>query len=514
MGQQDRHHSVRRAGRWQVLLQKALSGVGPAPRIRQPAVAGIFYPADAAELGKTIDDLLAQAESPPSDISATENLVGIIAPHAGYAYSGLVAAGSYSLLKGRRFERVVVIAPSHFQGFDFASVFDGDAYATPLGQIPIDEAFAAKLANASPFIERSTLGHTPSAVHAEHALEVQLPFLQRVLGTFQLVPIVVGDQSYDVCRALGAALAHLITEENRTGGTLLVASSDLSHHHPYDDAVRIDRKTLRGIEEYDYFDLARNLEMRVWEACGGGPIVAAMIAAERLGATQARVLRYANSGDVTGDHGSVVGYGAVALVKADTDSPGNDEAEFSLSPPEQDALLKIARNAVETAVRESKLYECSTCGLQTLEQERGAFVTLTEEGRLRGCIGFVSAREPLYRAVRDVATLAALQDARFVPVTAGELGSLQYEISVLSPLNRVEDIEEIRIGRHGLLIHQGEHEGLLLPQVATDAKWDRETFLERLCQKAGLPARAWTEPDADLFRFRAVVFGEASERLS
>src|ERR1019366_5298817 len=157
----------------------------------------------------------------------------------------------------------------------------------------------------------SGLGHTPGPGKMEHSVEVELPFLQRTLGQFQLVPIVMGDQSYEMCRALGVALSKLVAGTN----TLIIASSDLSHYHTYDEAVKLDHKTLKAIEEYDYFDLSRNLELRVWEACGGGPIVATMIAAERLGATQAKLLHYANSGDTAGDHSRVVGYGAVALVK-------------------------------------------------------------------------------------------------------------------------------------------------------------------------------------------------------
>ena len=470
----------------------------PTPKVRPPAVAGRFYPSDPEELGRMIDDFLSKA-APPQ----VENVVALVAPHAGYIYSGPVAAYSYALLKGRKFERVVVIAPSHYEAFGFSSVYDGAAYATPFGEVAVDQVFAAKLAKMSSLIKLSAIGHTPSADHPEHALEVQLPFLQRVIGQFQLVPVIMGDQSYDSCRALGVALAKLVQGTN----TLIVASSDLSHYHRYDEANKLDHKTLKAIEEYDYFDLSRNLEQRVWEACGGGPIVATMIASERLGATQAKVLRYANTGDVTGDRSRVVGYGAVALVKAPAGGK-NVEAAFSLSKAEKDALLKIARKSVETAVRESKMYECSSGGLDALDRERGAFVTLTKEGQLRGCIGYVSPLKPLYLTVRDVAMMAALRDHRFRPVTAGELRDLEYEISVLSPLRRVLDIREIRIGQHGLLIHEDSHEGLLLPQVASDEKWDRATFLEQVCYKAGLPTRAWQDTDADLFRFTALVFGE------
>jgi len=480
------------------ILMERTSHAGQASKVRPTAVAGSFYPADPNDLGRMIDGFLEKAAPQP-----VENLVALVSPHAGYQFSGPVAAYSYALLKGRKYDRVVVIAPSHYQAFDFSSVYDGAAYTTPFGEIPVDQAFSAKLAKTGSSIKLSGIGHTPTADHPEHALEVQLPFLQRVLGRFQLVAIIMGDQSYDSCRDLGVALARLVQGTN----TLIVASSDLSHYHAYDEAVKLDHKTLKAIEEYDYFDLSRNLELRVWEACGGGPIVAAMIASERLGATQARLLHYANSGDTSGDRGRVVGYGAVAFAKAAV-AAQSEEAAFSLSKAEKDTLLKIARRSVESAVRDGKPYECSSGGMETLEHERGAFVTLTEHGALRGCIGYVSPLKPLYLTVRDVAMMAALRDTRFRPVTTKELGDLEYEISVLSPLRRVRDIQEIRIGEHGLLLHQNGREGVFLPQVASEQKWDRATLLRELCFKAGLPDGAWRKPDADVFRFTAIVFDE------
>jgi AmmeMemoRadiSam system protein B len=274
--------------------------------VREASVAGAFYPATPEELAVAVDELLASVAPSP-----VENLVGLLAPHAGYIYSGPVAAHSYSLLRERQFNRVVVIAPAHFDLFRFASVFEGTAYATPLGEVPVDREFAAELAEMSSAIELSGLGHRHTDSRTEHGIEVQLPFLQRTLKQFRLVPVVMGDQDYGLCREVGVAIAELAAGTD----TLLVASSDLSHYHPYQEAVSRDRKTLRAIEEYDPLNLARHLEARTCEACGGGPIVAAMIAAERLGAHRAQVLHYANSGDTSGDRGRVVGYGAVAFAK-------------------------------------------------------------------------------------------------------------------------------------------------------------------------------------------------------
>ena len=471
--------------------------------VRPAAVAGSFYPADAKELAKMVDGFVAKATPPP-----VPNLLAIVAPHAGYQFSGAVAGWSYALLKGRHYQRVVVIAPSHYEAFPFASVFDGAAYETPLGRVPVDQAFAKKLAAASPLIKLSGSGHTPDASKPEHSVEVQLPFLQRVLGDFQLVPVVMGDQEYATCRALGLALAKLAGPE-----TLIVASSDLSHYHTYDEAVRMDHKTLTAIEEWDYLSMSRNFPQRIWEACGGGPIIAAMIASERLGANQAIILKYANSGDVTGDRSRVVGYGAVALARGEA-RKADAGPRLNLSGSDQSELLRLARKSVETAVREHKRYDYSPPAAGPLAQERGAFVTLTKHGDLRGCIGYVAPSEPLAVTVRDVAGWAAVEDRRFNPVSVDELPALEYEISVLSPMRRVLDIKQIRPGRDGLVMKQGEAEGLLLPQVATDQHWDRLTFLKQTCRKAGLAADCWQDAETDIFSFTALVFGGARARPS
>ena len=466
--------------------------------VREPAVAGQFYPGQPDELRRMVDKFLAEAtvQQLPGEV------VALIAPHAGYIYSGKVAAYSYALLKGRKFDRVVVVAPSHFEEFPFNSVYSGDAYVTPLGNIPVDKEFASRLAKSGPFIQLSTRGHIPAQQQGEHALEVQLPFLQCTIGEFKLVPIVMGDQDYEIERALGVALGKMVKGTN----TLVVASSDLSHYHTYDEASKIDHKTLKAIEEWDYLSMSQNFERRVWEACGGGPIVATMIAAEHLGAKRAIILKYANTGDVTGDHSRVVGYGAVALLKSE--KPSAEVVPLSLSQTEKDALIALAKKSVETAVRDRKLYEPAASDFPTLQQERGVFVTLTEHGNLRGCIGLIAAEKPLYVGVRDAATSAALEDPRFSPVTAGELPALEYEISVLTPFHRVLDVKDVRVGRDGLLMIRGSNRGLLLPQVPTEFGWDRKTFLDETCVKAGLPPQAWHDESTDIFAFSALVFNE------
>jgi AmmeMemoRadiSam system protein B len=221
-------------------------------QVRTAGVAGSFYPQDKEELAKTVDTLLAQAQVPV----LSEPLVGLVSPHAGYPYSGPVAAYSYALLKRRQYKRVVIIAPSHYETFPFSSIYEGDAYETPLGRVPVDKAFARKLAAQSNLLKLSSRGHVPVNGQTEHSLEVELPFLQRTLHEFQVVPIVMGDQSYQASRELGVALAKLI----RDSDTLILTSSDLSHYHPYAEASALDHKTLQAVQEWDFLSLSRNLQ--------------------------------------------------------------------------------------------------------------------------------------------------------------------------------------------------------------------------------------------------------------
>jgi AmmeMemoRadiSam system protein B/AmmeMemoRadiSam system protein A len=490
--------------------EQQTAGAQP-PKLRPAGVADAFYPGDPAALTAMMEAMLSDA-SPPN---VEGEILAAVAPHAGYECSGPVAAWTYKALQGRRYARVVVIGPSHYEAFGFTSVYDGQGYVTPLGTIPVDTEFARELAAMNESIQVSDRGHAVTRQGAEHAVEVQLPWLQHVLGSFTLVPIVMGNQSYESSRALGVALAALIQGNAQRGpgssedgpvDTLIVASSDLSHYHAYKEAEEIDHQTLNALEAWDYLNMSRNFEARVWEACGGAPIVAAMIAAERMGANRARALDYANSGDVTGDRMGVVGYSADVFVRMKSGMAA--EVPFSLCEDEERELLALAQNSVEHAVSSHSLYQPHATGDRALDQNRGAFVTLMEGGKLRGCVGYTSAAQPLYRTIRDTATLAALRDPRFPPVTQDELPNLRYEVSVLSPLQRVADTSRIEIGKHGLLVKSGHYEGLLLPQVPVEQHWDRTRFLQEVCLKAGLSPDCWNHNDTEIFCFSALVFGD------
>jgi len=455
---------------------------------RKPAVAGAFYPASERELRQLIDELLSNAPR----VQVEGEVKGLISPHAGYVYSGIVAACGYNLIKGRGIERVILLGPSHTSYFRGIAVYPEGEWETPLGTVPIDDRTARKiLRSGGPYFEAPHLHET------EHSLEVQLPFLQSVLESFSIIPLLFGFGDADDF----ISAAEVLSELARKKDTLLLASSDLYHGYSYEEAVKTDSYTLELIKEGDPLNFARALSAERAQACGGWPIVTLMEAMRKIGAVP-KLLYYANSGDITGiKTGYVVGYGSVAFIRI-------REKEEELSAEEKAALMKIARSSVEAAVRGMPL-KIEAPPYERLREKRGAFVTLKKHGQLRGCIGYVLPIKPLYEAVSDVAVSAALRDPRFPPVTVDELDDLEYEISVLSVPRKIENIDEIIPGHHGLIVKRGYFEGLLLPQVATEYGWDRETFLKHTCLKAGLEPDCYLHPDTEIYIFEAEVFDEA-----
>lgn len=270
--------------------------------IRKPAVAGAFYSSDPEVLRNQIQGFLKKA----SPKHAAGSTVALIAPHAGYLYSGQTAAYAYKCIQGQSFKRVVVIAPSHHAYFEGVSVFPRGAYQTPLGLVPIDAETAQSLIKNCAIIS-----HVPQAHSREHALEVQLPFLQVVLKSFVLLPVVMGTQDYKTCKTLSSHLLPLVKND----ATLIIASSDLSHFHYDDEAKRLDNFVVDCITNFEPEGLSEALADGSCEACGGGPIITAMLLAKLLGAQNTSVLNYTTSGDITGDKSSVVGYVAAAILK-------------------------------------------------------------------------------------------------------------------------------------------------------------------------------------------------------
>ncbi|UCC43613.1 MAG: AmmeMemoRadiSam system protein B [Candidatus Zixiibacteriota bacterium] len=472
--------------------------------VRRPAVAGSFYPAGPAELAKTIARMMSEVEK----VSLENRPLGLIAPHAGYPYSGKVAAKAYKLLEGEEYDSVVVVSPSHTVFFKGSSVFDGSGYQTPLGLVEVDGQLAEKIASINPTaVYTSNMGHATGATRGEHALEVQLPFLQIVLGKFKLVPIVMGDQEEETIRSLGETLGAALQGTN----TLMVASTDLSHFHSEDTARKLDFAVQEAIERYDPEALGKVLSSGEGEACGGGPVSSVMMAAKRLGGDRVQFLEYATSGAVTGDFDEVVGYLSAVIVAGKQAKTVKSVIGERAAAPSEDKILtdtdkqelrQMARDAIEAKLQD---LPHESMPVKKFERKSGAFVTLKIDGQLRGCIGQIIAREPLYKIVADMAVAAAFEDPRFPPLTAVEFPKIELDISILTPLEKVHDLEEIEVGRDGLMIKLDMHSGLLLPQVATENNWDRTTFLEQTCLKAGLPKNSYRDRHAEIYKFSAEV---------
>ncbi|MGD1046233.1 MAG: AmmeMemoRadiSam system protein B [Bacteroidota bacterium] len=269
--------------------------------VRLPIAAGLFYEGSPDILRKNIDEYLEHARVP----KLKSTVRGLISPHAGYVYSGFTAAHAYKMIEGVKYDCVIVVGPSHREYFNGVSIYPGDTYETPLGTIPINKEIREALLKEKNVIVASDEGH-----RSEHSIEVQLPFLQCVLGDFSFVPIIMGDQRRELCNELTEAIVRV----GRNRNILLVASSDLSHYHPYDEAVILDNRVISELEKFNPETFINKIEEHSFEACGGGPIAAVMNAARQLGANKTEILYYCNSGDITGEKGGVVGYLAAAFV--------------------------------------------------------------------------------------------------------------------------------------------------------------------------------------------------------
>ena len=448
--------------------------------VKEPAVAGAFYPGERGELSRTVDGFLANAASPPAD----GRLIALIAPHAGYLYSGQVAAYSYRRLAERSVDTVILIGASHFSSYAGASVYAEGSMRTPLGNVQINEKIARSLLD-----EKAGVTFFRDAFAKEHSLEVQLPFLQRTVKDLMIVPILMGAPTQASVTHLAARLTGILRKNDRA---IIIASTDLSHYHGYDAAVVKDRKVIDAVLRMSVEDLQGLLSSSEGEACGGYPVLLAMLVSRNLGATNGILYRYANSGDVTGDRSRVVGYAALGLYK----SP--------LSDQQKQELLALARKTVTEYVRHQRTPEPIV--KDTRLQANGAtFVTINRDHRLRGCIGNIQPVMPLYRSVIRNAVAASSQDPRFPPMTTRELADAELEITVLSPLEPLDDVRNILIGVHGLYLVKGPNSGIFLPQVPVEQGWDLTTYLEQLCLKAGLPRDAWRDRDARLSIFSADI---------
>ena len=479
------------------------------PVVRPATQANRFYTGDARELSEEVDSLLALHRGE----TICDNVAALIVPHAGYYFSGNVAAAAYMAVpKDKQYKRIFLLGPSHHEWLDGASVnTEADYYATPLGQVKVDRETAVALMAAD-----SVFRYEPKAHDREHCLEVQLPFLQRRFGNGKstqtsedsvppIVPIIISTNDFQKLKRIAEALKPYLTEEN-----LFIVSSDFSHYPKYEDACKVDALTGKAVESGDVEQFIAALEENArrgvpglaTSACGELAIATLLMMIDST--YEVKHLMYLNSGDAEeSDHSRVVGYHAFAIVR---NGRARTDTDFSLSEDEKRMLKEIALTSIKDSLDGKPISHHSPL-TSHLSEKCGAFVSLHKHGRLRGCIGHFGEDVPLHEIVAEMARAAAFEDPRFMPVTADELADIDIEISVLTPMRRIQSLDEFELHRHGIYIRKGYRSGTYLPQVADEVNWTKEEFVSHCAQdKAGIGWDGWKDAETELYVYEAIVF--------
>lgn len=478
---------------------------------RNPVAAGTFYPADAVALKNELEHIF---NSLPF-VETCSHIRALITPHAGYVFSGRVAASAFaSVPKEKEFSNIFIIGTSHRRSFEGASVYNTGGLLTPLGRVSVNHKIANELMGLSEYFIRSSSMHDE-----EHCIEVQLPFIQYYFrNNPPVIPILIGTSDKSIIKSLAETLKPWFTDDN-----LFLISSDFSHYPSYDDANIVDRHTSDAIvsgnpqtllEVIDRYrrsgvpGLATNM-------CGWTSGLLLMYLTEGDDIFEYRHIMYRNSGDSRyGDKDGVVGYHSIMVTeKAVPGSELKAGSTVSFSKEEEDYLFSIARNSIRSGLDYNKREKVVTDRYSgNLAQYYGAFVTIYAGEELRGCIGRMESDEPLFKLVPKMAYSAAFEDPRFSPLTIDEYDSLHLEISVLTPLKKIKDINEIIVGTHGVYLRKEGRSGVLLPQVAIKHNWSVIQFLEYTARyKANIGEDGWK--DADIYTFETAILAENDLKL-
>jgi AmmeMemoRadiSam system protein B/AmmeMemoRadiSam system protein A len=471
-------------------------GAANAEDIRKPVYAGSFYPDTPEELTAFIKKLVNQVKPIHVDRPPHSSLKALIIPHAGYLYSGWTSAHMSLVLKENQFKRVIVMGPDHRIGFEGCAISDVSAYETPLGRIRLDE-------DADQLRRNKTLFRSvPVSDRLEHSVEVILPYLQYFLKKFEIIPVVLG-QGRDLADKVTAAFDPLLDQT-----TLIVASSDLSHFLPYQEAVARDRETIKMILNLK----ANELKKRENAACGKIPILVVINMARRHN-WHPVLLHYSNSGDTAGDRSRVVGYTVIAFYGGLSMKNRMDSLQ-SLNEEQGQILVKLARQTIEERLgRRSIKVDPDSMTDSVFKEKRGTFVTLTINKQLRGCIGNLDSTDSIVGGIERNAINAAFRDPRFPPLKADELDRVDIEVSILTEPQHLEYrdskdlLSKLRVNVDGVILRKGSASATFLPQV-----WEQlpqpEKFLSHLCTKAGLSADTWRKGNLDILTYQVQYFEE------
>ena len=496
-----------------ILMMNSCNGQTREPVVRPATQANRFYEGNAQRLSQEVDSFLTLHRGSAD----RRRVAALIVPHAGYYYSGNVAASAYMALNPKQlYKRIFLLGPSHHEWLDGASVnTEADYYATPLGNVKVDRETVKALTTTDGTDltdSERVFFYRPEAHDREHCLEVQLPFLQRRLGDVPpIVPIIISTNDFQKLSRMAEVLKPYFTDEN-----LFVISSDFSHYPRYEDAYEADGKTGKAIESGDVGQFIAAIEENArsgkrnlaTSACGEFAIITLMLMLDSN--YEVKHLMYQNSGDIGDtDHSRVVGYHSFAILHNGNDGIGRTRTntDFVLSDNDKKKLKEIALNSIKDSL-DGKSVSVSISPMQEypmLSKKCGAFVSLHKHGHLRGCIGHFGEDTPLYEIVAEMARAAAFEDPRFMPVSREELDAIDIEISVLTPMRRIQSLDEFELHRHGIYIRKGYRSGTFLPQVADEVNWTKEEFVGHCSQdKAGLGWNGWK--DAELYVYEAIVF--------
>jgi len=400
---------------------------------RQPVVAGQFYPASASQLRVMIEKMVDEAVE-------KEDVIGLVSPHAGYVYSGLVAGAVISRVKFK--DTFIILGPNHTGKGKPLSIMAQGKWQTPLGDVEIDAELAQHLLSITHHLQEDADAH-----QFEHSIEVQLPFLQYFKPDIKIVPITLSFAGIDVYKEIGKEIARAISDTGRE--VVLMASSDMTHYEPHDTAAKKDRQAIDAILRLDEDELFRRVEEHNISMCGVAPVASLIAAARELGATSAELVKYQTSGDTSGDYSAVVGYAGI-IIKA-----------IAMHP-----LVQLAKNTVETYVNTDEVIAPPEEPTPEMKQKAGVFVSLHRFGELRGCIGtFEPTRENVAGEIISNAVSSATRDPRFPPVAPEELEDLEYSVDVLTAPKPVKDKKKLDPRRYGVIVECGFRRGLLLPDL-------------------------------------------------
>lgn len=465
---------------------------------RKPAVAGQFYPGTEAELSTKIKELMKSAQMSTSNLP----IRALIVPHAGYEFSGEVAAYGYKQLTDlSMYDNIFIIASSHRVSLGKASVYNNGDYITPMGTVAVNKKIGSELIKSEVFC------FDPSAHSDEHSIEVQLPFLQQFNKLPPIIPIVVASHIPSVSEEIAKVLKPWFTPHN-----LFIISADFSHYPGYNDAITIDKLTAEALcsGSPDIFlkvleqNEEKNIRGLATSMCAWPAALSLLYLCENDDQIVFEQLKYANSGDHKnyGDKKRVVGYHAIAL--RDKRIPQG----FYLSNRDKQDLLELSRKTLDSFVYKVAGTKSDEKDFSTsLNQKAGAFVTLKIDHTLRGCLGQFDPSQALYELIPELTISSAARDTRFTPVRSNEVKDISIEISILTPMRKIRNINEIELGKHGIYIKKDGNSGTFLPQVATETGWTLEEFLGHCARdKAHIGYEGWK--NADIYIYEAIIFKE------